>query len=126
MTISEVSEKYDLSPDTLRYYERIGLIPPVTRKSSGVRDYNEEDLRWVGFIKCMRSAGLPIEQLIEYVDLFQEGEETSGARKNILLQQRAQLLDKMKALEETLARLNRKIDGYENIKKKEKCLLKRQ
>ena len=47
MTIKEVSEKYDISQDTLRYYERIGMIPPVTRTSSGIRDYQESDLGWV-------------------------------------------------------------------------------
>ena len=67
MKIMEVSEQYGLSSDTLRYYERIGLIPPVNRNESGVRDYNELDIRRVEFIKCMRSAGLPIEVLIEHV-----------------------------------------------------------
>ena len=61
MTIAEVSRQNDLSPDTLRYYERIHLIPPVNRNSSGNRDYTDEDCRWVKFIKCMRSAGLSIE-----------------------------------------------------------------
>ena len=56
MTISEVSKKYDITADTLRYYERIGLIPPVPRTKSGVRDYDESSCNWVNFIKCMRSA----------------------------------------------------------------------
>ena len=71
MTIAEVSAKYGLSADTLRYYERIGLLPEVKRNKSGIRDYTEEDCRWVEFIKCMRSAGLPIEVLIEYMALAQ-------------------------------------------------------
>jgi DNA-binding transcriptional MerR regulator len=69
MKIAEVSEQYGLSADTLRYYERVGLIPPVNRTETGIRDYNELDLRRVDFVKCMRSAGLPIEVLIEYVAL---------------------------------------------------------
>ena len=69
MTIKEVSEKYDISQDTLRYYERIGMIPPVTRTSSGIRDYQESDLGWVEHVICMRSAGLPVESIIEYVKL---------------------------------------------------------
>ena len=73
MIIAEVSEQYNISTDTLRYYERVGLIPPVNRNGSGIRDYNELDLRRVDFIKCMRSAGLPIEVLIEYVALVQKG-----------------------------------------------------
>ncbi|MBP1309369.1 DNA-binding transcriptional MerR regulator [Paenibacillus sp. 1182] len=54
MLIAEVSKKFELSQDTLRYYERIGLIPRVNRNKSGIRDYTEEDCRWVEYIKCMR------------------------------------------------------------------------
>ena len=67
MTIAETAKKYDISADTLRYYERIGLIPPVPRTRSGIRDYDESSCGWVEFIKCMRGAGLQIEALIEYV-----------------------------------------------------------
>lgn len=67
MKIAEVSERYEISTDTLRYYERVGLIPAVNRNGSGIRDYTDLDLRRVQFIKCMRSAGLPVEVLIEYV-----------------------------------------------------------
>jgi DNA-binding transcriptional MerR regulator len=82
MMIADVSKKYELSADTLRYYERIGLIPEVNRNKSGIRDYTEEDCRWVEFIKCMRNAGLPIEVLIEYVTLFQKGDETIHQEKS--------------------------------------------
>jgi DNA-binding transcriptional MerR regulator len=78
MKIAEVSERYEISTDTLRYYERIGLIPTVNRNGSGIRDYNDLDLRRVQFIKCMRSAGLPVEVLIEYVRLVHKGDETIG------------------------------------------------
>ncbi len=113
MNIAEVSRKFDLSQDTLRYYERIGLIPSVPRNKSGIRDYSEEDCRWVEFIKCMRNAGLPIEVLIEYVTLFQQGEDTVAARKELLLEQRKQLLARMEDMQSTLERLNKKIDRYE-------------
>ena len=69
MTIKEVSQKYNISQDTLRYYERVGMIPKVTRTASGIRDYQESDLSWVELVICMRSAGLPVEALIEYVEL---------------------------------------------------------
>ena len=113
MTIAEVSKKYELSADTLRYYERIGLIPGVNRNKSGIRDYTEEDCRWVEFIKCMRNAGLPIEVLIEYVSLFQQGDETIKARKELLIEQRKQLLGKMEDMKRTIERLNYKIERYE-------------
>lgn len=115
MTISEVSEKYDLSQDTLRYYERIGLLPNVGRKKNGIRDYSEEDCRWVEFIKCMRSAGLPIEVLIEYVRLFQKGDATIAARKQLLTEQRKELMAKMEAMQESLDRLNYKIESYDQM-----------
>jgi DNA-binding transcriptional MerR regulator len=114
MKIAEVSERYAISSDTLRYYERIGLIPPVNRNGSGIRDYNEIDVRRVEFIKCMRSAGLPIEVLIEYVGLVQQGDGTIEARKEILLEQREQLVARMKEMQKTLDILNHKIVVYEN------------
>lgn len=114
MTIAEVSKKFDLSQDTLRYYERIGLIPDVHRNKSGIRNYTEEDCKWVEFIKCMRSAGLPIEVLIEYVHLFQQGDKTIEARKKILKEQRRQLAAKMAEMQKTLDRLDHKINVYEN------------
>lgn len=113
MTITEVSEKFNLPPDTLRYYERISLIPRVGRSKSGNRDYNEDDCRWVEFVKCMRGAGLPIEVLIEYVSLFQQGEETRDARKEILIEQRKLPQGRMEDMQKTLDRLNLKISRYE-------------
>ncbi len=113
MKISEVSEQSGLSVDTLRYYEKIGLLPTVNRTGSGIRDFNELDLRRVSFIKCMRAAGLPVEVLIEYYALVQQGDDTVAARKTILEKQRAQLLARMAEMQETLDLLNHKIDVYE-------------
>ena len=112
MQIADVSDKYGLSQDTLRYYERIGLIPPVNRRPSGIRDYTEEDLRWVEFMACMRSAGLSIEALIEYVALFRKGDQTKDARRAILVQQRNALAARIGELQQTLDRLDMKIARY--------------
>lgn len=117
MTIAQVSQKYGVSADTLRYYERIGLIPPVHSSAGGIRDYDETDCGWVEFIKCMRAAGLPIEALIEYVALFQQGDDTLCARKALLLEQREQLAQRIADLQAVLDRLNRKIQVYD-----EKCV----
>lgn len=113
MTISEASKKYGLTPDTLRYYEKIGLIPPVPRTKSGIRDYDEASCRWIELMKCMRKAGVQIEALTEYVALFRQGDETVDARRNILLEQREQLLRRMEDMQESLDRLNDKIERYE-------------
>ncbi len=115
MTISEVSRKYDISADTLRYYERIGLIPPVPRRAGGVRDYDEASCRWIELMKCMRRAGVQIEALIEYVALVRQGDETAPARKAILIEQRAQLIERMQDMQRSLERLNEKIENYEDL-----------
>lgn len=112
MTIKEVSEKFDLSQDTLRYYERVGMIPTVTRTASGIRDYKEADLSWVELAKCMRSAGLTVEVLVEYVKLFQEGDSTIEARMNLLSDQRDNLLEQKRKIEESLERLDYKVEIY--------------
>ena len=114
MKIAEVSEHYGISTDTLRYYERIGLIPPVNRTGSGIRDYNDLDVRRVEFIKCMRGAGLPLEVLIEYMDLVQRGDQTIETRKEILKEQRDLLTARIQEMQKTLDLLNHKIQVYEN------------
>lgn len=113
MKIAEVSEKYGLSPDTLRYYERVGLLPTVTRSESGIREFSDVDIKRVEFIKCMRSAGLPVEVLTEYIALVQQGDSTIAARKAILTQQRELLQARMREMQKTLDLLNYKIDIYE-------------
>ena len=117
MTIKEVSEKYGISQDTLRYYERVKMIPEVTRTKGGIRDYQEEDLKWVELAICMRSAGLPIEVMIEYLDLFQKGDETIQARLELLYLQMDSLKEQKKQIEETMDRLAYKIEHYENALK---------
>ena len=121
MTIAEVSKNLNISADTLRYYERIGLIPAVPRNKSGIRDYDENSIGWINFIKCMRKAGLPIEVLIEYVALYQMGDSTNEARKNLLVEQREELLAKITELKETLEYLNKKIERYDEIMVNKKC-----
>lgn len=114
-TIAEISKKYDLSADTLRYYERIGLIPPVPRNKSGIRDYDETSCGWIELMKCLRKAGVQIEALIEYVKLFQEGEHTAKTRKDILIEQRNLLMDRIEDMQQSLERLNYKIDRYDTV-----------
>ena len=113
MTIAEVSRQYSVPVDTLRYYERIGLLPPVNRSKSGFRDYTEGDCQWVSFIKCMRSAGIPVEALIDYVALFQQGDTTREARRQLLVEQREALRGRVEELQRTLDYLTEKIRRYD-------------
>ena len=106
MKISEVSKKYDISADTLRYYEKMGLLPNVK-------------------IKCMRGAGLSIEVLARYIKLFYLGDSTHEERKNILIEERKKLIEKRDAIQTTIDKLDYKISSYDKImSKKEKELLR--
>ena len=115
MTIAEVGKKYNLTPDTLRYYERIGLIVNVPRNSNGIRNYDETSCKRIEFIKCMRSAGVEIEILIEYMNLLDQGKTTVEARKKLLEEQREKLIEKQNNITETLKRLDYKIEIYNEI-----------
>ena len=124
MKIAEVSNQCGLSTDTLRYYERIGLIPPIDRNESGIRDYTDSDVERIEFIKCMRSAGLPIDVLIGYFNLIQQGDRTIEARKDILKEQRELLVARINELKTTLDLLDYKINSYEEaVLKKEKEIM---
>jgi len=113
MTIKEVSEKYNIPADTLRYYEKVGVIPPVTRTAGGIRNYTDEDIGWVENAICMRGAGLSVEFLIEYLKLYQQGDETFDARLALLREQKEILLAQQKQMKATLDKLNYKISRYE-------------
>ena len=115
MKIAEVSKRYDISADTLRYYERVGLLRHVLRNASGIRDYDETSCNTVEFLKCMRSAGVSIEALIEYMDLFEEGDQTAPARKTLLEEQRELVRERIAALQAGLDRLDDKISHYETV-----------
>lgn len=117
MTIKEVCEKYEIAPDTLRYYERVGVIPEVGRTKGGIRDYSDEDLKWVENAVCMRSAGVPVEMLIEYVKLFREGDSTIAARRDLLLEARAEVQKNLDKYLATMDKLNYKISRYEEAVK---------
>ncbi|MDD7391291.1 MAG: MerR family transcriptional regulator, partial [Fusobacteriaceae bacterium] len=102
-----------ISQDTLRYYEKIGMIPPVKRTVGGIRNYQEEDIGWIQLVTCMRNAGLPIKVMIDYLNLYQQGDSTIQARYNLLKEQREKLLEQRKQIDETLEKLNYKIARYE-------------
>lgn len=118
MRIAEVSKKYDISADTLRYYERIGLLEHVRRNESGIRDYSETDCARIQFIKCMRGANVSIEALIEYMQLFAEGDSTVAARKALLEEQRDLVRERINEMQAGLDRLNYKIENYDSIIRK--------
>lgn len=117
ITIKEVSRQYGITQDALRYYERAGMIPTVTRTAGGIRDYREEDLAWVELALCMRSAGLSVEAISEYVRLSRLGDGTIKDRLALLQSQREGLLEQQSQIAKALERLNYKIARYEDALK---------
>ncbi len=122
MNIAKVGELYELTPDTLRYYEKMGLIPPVHRNAAGIRDYDDEDCRNVEFVKCLRAAGMSVERISEFVRLSSQDPDGLAKRLELLAEQRRQLSQRMEQLEETMRRLDYKInfftEKYEASRKK--------
>lgn len=114
MHIKQVSELTGVSADTIRYYERIGLIPPVTRNKAGIRDFTEREVEVLEFVRYFRKAGLSVEALIDYISLLQSGEDNAEARLAILVEQRSVLENRINELNQALERLNYKIDNYTN------------
>lgn len=113
MTISEVSKLYDMPIDTIRYYEKIQLMESVAKDESGYRNYQEKDLRRLRFLKLMRSAGVSIERLKEYVELFYIGEDTLPDRKQLLIKQRDELRGKIEELQNVLDELDYNIVNFD-------------
>lgn len=116
MNIKKVAEMFDLSVDTLRYYERVGVIPPVHRNSSGYRDYTTLDLNWIYLAKSLRNAGLSVESLIEFVKLAQlRGiQDVEEVQKQILFDQLEELDEKIAELQKVRDLLVYKIETYDD------------
>ena len=113
--IGELAKLADVTPDTIRYYERIGLIPPVTRNQSGIRDFTEREIGLLEFVRCFRKAGVSVEALIDYVTLLEEGEGTEEARLAILKEQAENLDARLEELRAARERLSYKIDNYQEV-----------
>lgn len=113
VTIKEAAELTGITVDNLRYYERIGLIPKVPRTKSGIRDYDESSLSWINFAMYFKKGGMPLESIREYIQLALEGEETKPARKEILIEAKEMLENKMAEIQESLDVINYKLDTYD-------------
>ena len=115
MNIKKVSEVTGISADTIRYYERIGLMPRVTRNQSGIWDFTEREIGLLEFVRYFRKAGVSVEALIDYVALLEEGEGTEEARLAILKEQAEKLDARLAELQAARERLAYKIDNYQEF-----------
>jgi DNA-binding transcriptional MerR regulator len=116
-SIAEAAKRTGLSIDTLRYYERIELIDPPARDTGGRRTYTEDDLKWLGFLTKLRTTGMPIRLMREYAKLRHGGPATASRRKQILVEQRRDVVERIAELQGSLDVLNYKITNYEQIEK---------
>ncbi|UHP11615.1 MerR family transcriptional regulator [Listeria marthii] len=116
MNIKQAADMFGLTVDTLRYYERVGVIPPVHRNESGYRDYKTSDLNWVYLVKNLRNAGLSVESLIEFAALAQlrETQNVEAAQKQILIDQLKELDEKLTEMKQVRDLLVYKIDTYDS------------
>lgn len=115
MTISEIAEKTRISADTLRYYERIGLIPPVPRTAAGIRVYDDQFLHWIAFVQKLKAGGMSLEAIIDYIRLAREGSQTCHARKNLLLETRTLLSEKITTLQTIVHLADQQLANYEQL-----------
>jgi DNA-binding transcriptional MerR regulator len=115
--IAEAAHRSGLSIDTLRYYERIQLIEPPARDSGGRRAYSDEDLAWLEFLTKLRTTGMPIRMMREYAKLRHQGVTSAGRRKQILVEQRTEVLGRIAELNSCLEVLNYKISNYEQCER---------
>ncbi|MET3557450.1 DNA-binding transcriptional MerR regulator [Streptococcus rupicaprae] len=113
-TITEVSQRYDIKPNTIRYYERIGLLPSLPRQANGNRYFTDELNKWLEMVICLRHSGVPIDVLMDYCQLLMQGDKTVGAREALLKKQLAVLVKKQKNLQRSIDRLTHKINLYES------------
>ncbi|WP_431981697.1 MerR family transcriptional regulator [Streptomyces qinglanensis] len=111
-TISEAAELSGLSAHTLRWYERIGLMPHVDRSHTGQRRFSDRDLNWLDLVGKLRLTGMPVADMVRYADMVREGEQTFGERKALLEATRQDVLARIAELRDTLEVLDHKIDHY--------------
>ena len=115
MTIREIAAKTNMSTDTLRYYERIGLLPPVPRNAAGIRNYDEYFVNFINFIKKLKASGMSLEHIIDYIRLAEIGDATIQERKKLLAEARETLLDKINSLQLVAELADYQLRNYENL-----------
>ncbi|WP_160688923.1 MerR family transcriptional regulator [Clostridium sp. C2-6-12] len=116
-SIAEAAEKIDLSTYTLRYYDKMGLLPFVERNELGNRDFKEKDLEWLKLIRCLKNSNMPIKKIKEVIKLSLEGDDTLSIRKEILSNHRKEVVNKIEELHKSLDKIDNKINYYERASK---------
>src|SRR3954447_4203400 len=111
-SIQRAAAETGLSTDTLRYYERIGILPNIGRSQSGHRRFTDDDMGWIKLVQCLRATGMPLEHLHRYAELVQAGDQPAEERLQILESHKARIVSEMDELSIALELVDRKIAGY--------------
>ena len=114
-TIQRAAEETGLSADTLRYYERIGILPGIGRSQSGHRRFTDDDMGWIKLVQCLRATGMPLEDLHRYAELVQEGEHTAAERLSLLEDHKCRIEAELAELMVALDLVDMKIAGYAQL-----------
>jgi DNA-binding transcriptional MerR regulator len=114
-TIQDAAAETGVSRDTLRYYERIGILPGISRSKSGHRRFTDDDMGWIKLVQCLRATGMPIDDLHAYAELVQQGDATAPERLRLLQDHRRRIQEDMAELATTLDLVERKISGYDQL-----------
>lgn len=125
-TINQVADLFNLPAHTLRYYDKEGLLPFISRDKNGNRLFNELDLNWVALICCLKNTGMPIKEIKQYSDWCKEGSQKLDDRKGMLVSHREQVLKQIENLKKNLELIDSKIATYEDpesVKKMEEHAL---
>ncbi|HEX3792279.1 MAG TPA: MerR family transcriptional regulator [Pseudonocardiaceae bacterium] len=117
-SIAQAADLSGLSIDTLRYYERIGLVEPPARDSGGRRNYSEADLNWLVFLTKLRTTGMPIRLMREYAQLRHRGVATAVRRRQILIEHRSGVRERIAELQSCLDVLDYKVDNYAELERR--------
>ncbi|MEB6046459.1 MerR family transcriptional regulator [Staphylococcus pseudoxylosus] len=108
MQVKQVAENLGLSEHTIRYYDKAGLFPFVSRDKNGYRDFSREDLYWIEFIKCMRQTHMPVSKLKEIAELYHQGSSTKMKRKDIFLEHQKNLINQKELINKGIQTLEEK------------------
>jgi DNA-binding transcriptional MerR regulator len=114
-TIQDAATETGVSRDTLRYYEKIGILPGIARSQSGHRRFSDNDMGWIKLVQCLRATGMPLEDLHAYAELMQQGDATAADRLQILQDHRRRIKADMAELATALELVERKISGYDEL-----------
>jgi DNA-binding transcriptional MerR regulator len=112
MKIGELAKRSGLTGHTIRYYERIGLLPRARRDRSGQRDYDDAILAWIEFLGRLKTTGMPIREMLVYARLRSEGASTTDERRALLERHRVGVRRRLSELQASLLVLDEKIAGY--------------